>query len=117
MSHAVTRRGLVLGAYGGASADVHDLVSLAASRVHARTEAPASDRRRGLGRLLGDGDLQLPERALGGPRPWQPGRKLHIMDHNPAFYKGDLEWESTWTMVDSLNSTLFCMKTNWTLHP
>jgi hypothetical protein len=51
------------------------------------------------------------------PCPWQRGTKLHIMDHNPAFYKGDLAWESTWTMIDSLNNTLFCMKTNWTLHP
>ena len=49
--------------------------------------------------------------------PWKPGTKLHIIDKNPAKYEGPAEYESTWKMVDSENNTLFCMKTNWTLHP
>ena len=51
------------------------------------------------------------------PCPWQPGTKLHIIDHNPAHRDGPAEYESTWTMIDSENNTLFCMKTNWTLRP
>lgn len=49
--------------------------------------------------------------------PWQPGTPLHIIDHNPAFYRGPEEYQSTWKMIDSENSVLFCMQTNWTLHP
>eukprot|EP00937_MAST-01D_sp_MAST-1D-sp2_P004393 g4393.t1 len=49
------------------------------------------------------------------PCPWQPGTKLHIIDHNPAHRDGPADYESTWKMVDSEGEALFCMKTNWTL--
>ena len=54
----------------------------------------------------------------GFPRcPWKPGTKLHIIDKNFASYQGPGVYQSTWKMVDSNKKTLFCMKTNWTLHP
>ena len=54
----------------------------------------------------------------GFPRcPWAPGTSMHVIDHNPARYVGPAEFESTWKIVDSEQNTLFCMKTNWTLHP
>ena len=54
----------------------------------------------------------------GFPRcPWKPGTKIHIIDKNFAKYSGPGVYQSTWKMVDSEKNTLFCMKTNWTLHP
>ena len=49
--------------------------------------------------------------------PWKPGTKLHVIDNNPADSTKTGLFSSTWKMVDSNNQTLFCMKTNWTLHP